>query len=168
MSTNKIYVSLNELNKSQYAKLWNFIFKNTDAFSFRFPNVNRSTSNTMKLKYNDNAQIDEVYCEYLDKNKRLIDECYKNLIDKTITNQYLDDKYSNLSLVFKCKTFEYIKNMILNKPNIFEWNEPDLPEDLSFYSKNELFMYSCSHEEICIFYLDRKNAEILNKIIEND
>lgn len=156
----KVFINFNTLNKSQMNDLWKFVFDRADAFSFRFPNSNHSTSNIMKLKYNDNAQIDTEFCDYMNKNYHLINECYKNLINKSITNRYLDDKYSNLSLVFKCEIFDYLKSLVFKKPNLFEWLEPNLPEDLSFYINDKLFMYTCSHEDICILYLDNQSKNI--------
>lgn len=163
----ELYVNLNTLSNKQLIDLWNFVFKKCNQFSFRFPNYNHSTSNTMKIKYNDNAQIDQAFCNYLEKNSNLINECnkYQYLIEKSITNKYYADKYSNLSIVYCCKIFDYLKDTVRRNPNLFEWLEPDLPEDLSFLINGKLFVYVCSHEDICIFYVNAADkAEILNII----
>lgn len=162
----KIYINFSTLSNKQLIDLWNFVFKKSNQFSFRFPNYNHSTSNSMDIKYNDNAQIDQVFCDYLDKNSNLINECNKYLIKKCVSNKYFDDKYSNLSIVYYCRIFDYLKKLVIKKPNIFEWLEPDLPEDLSFFINDKLFVYVCSHEDICIFYVNADDKAVISKIIE--
>lgn len=163
--SHEIYINLNMLSGIELIELWNFVFDRANQFSLRFPNCNHSTSNTMKIKYNDNAEIDENFCSYIEKNKRLINECSNNLINKNVTNKYLDDKYANLSVVYHCKMFEYLKKSVFNKPNLFDWLEPDSPEDLSFYINGKLFVYVCSHEDICRFFVNSKDKEFLLKFV---
>ena len=159
----KLFINLNALTNKQLVDLWNFVFDRVNQFSFRFPNYHHSTSNIMKIKYDDNAQIDEAFCDYLEKNKMLINKCENNKIKKEITNRYFNDKYSNLSIVYHCKMFDYLKEIVYRNPNLFNWLEPDLPEDLSFLINGKLFVYVCSHEDLCVFYVNSKDRD---KILE--
>lgn len=148
----KIYIDFSNFSKKQFEKFWEYIFNSSDSFSLRFPNPYHSTSNTMDIEYDDLANICDEFVNYIQKNKVLINECTKNLIKKEITNRYLDDKYGNLSIVYNCKIFKSLHQYILNNPNLFDWLEPNLPEDLSFFKRDQLILYTCSHESICIFY----------------
>lgn len=42
--------------------------------------------------------------------------------------------------------------------------EPDLPEDFSFHRNGEDFLYTCSHEDICILYIDKAEQEKLKNM----
>ena len=161
----ELYIDLNMISRDKFNELWNFVFDKANQFSLRFPNYNHSTSNTMKIKYNDKAEIDKSFCSYIEKNKKLINECSNNLIKKDVTNKYLDDKYANMSVVYYCKMFDYLKKLVFGNPNLFDWLEPDYPEDLSFYIDGKLFVYVCSHEEICKFFVNSKERDYLRKFV---
>lgn len=158
----KIYQNLNALSDDELNTFWNFIFKNSDSFSLRFSNINHSVSNSMKIRYNDSAEIDENFNDYLKKNETLISYCNNNIIKKYVSNSYVFDKYGNLSVIYICRMFDYIKNLIYKYPNVYEWLEPDLPEDICFYKDNTLLMYNCSHENISFIFLTEKQFNSLN------
>lgn len=161
------YIDFYSLNKQELNKFWDYIFLNATSVSFRFPNTEHSTSNTLKLKYNDQAEISKTYVQYIEKNKILICQSSNHLIKKYISNIYFNDKYKNLSEIYICKIFDYLKEMVYKNPNIFKWLAPELPEDLSFYKETDKFLYVCSHENICKIYVTKEELSDLKKIIPN-
>lgn len=159
------YLDLNTFTGAQFKAFWDFVFQYADRFSLRFPNSHHATSNTMKIQYNDRGEKDEIFCKYLQKNAALIAACDCHLIKKYDSNIYLDEKYANLSTVYVCKMFDGLKAFIQKQPNLFLWQEPDLPKDLSFYINGQRLVYTCSHEEICILYLTAEQEGELTAIL---
>ena len=157
----KVYLNLKSFDDKEFKKLWDYVFDNADCFSLRFPNREHATSNTMKLKYNNKGEPDEEFISYINKNQALICDCDRYVIKKYISNIYLDEKYGSLAQIYYCKIFDRIKKMVYKHPNVCEWLEPDLPEDLSFHRNGEYFLYTCSHEDICILYIDKSEQEKL-------
>lgn len=47
--------------------------------------------------------------------------------------------------------------------SLFDWQIPKLPEDLSFFSKGEVWMATSSHENQCVIY--PRNEKELSKIM---
>lgn len=59
--------------------------------------------------------------------------------------------------VYYFKTTENAKAMLKKMSNsLFEWQMPDLPEDLSFYQNGKVWMSTSSHEELCFIYPQNK------------
>lgn len=163
----KRYIDFDKLSLKQCENLFSYIFDYADSFTFRFPNVKHSTSNTLSIKYDDTAQINNEFLDYIAKNNDLIGQCEKNLIKKSISNIYFNDKYNNKSVIYHCRIFDELKKMIKLNPNLFEWIEPELPEDISFHKKGKLFLYTCSHERLSIIFCnDNKQADIISKIVD--
>lgn len=90
----KRYIDFDKLSLKQCENLVSYIFDYADSFTFRFPNFKHSTSNNLKIKYDDTVQINNEFLDYITKNNDLIRQCescknfYKNV--KLISNDIRD------------------------------------------------------------------------------
>ncbi|RQW19089.1 hypothetical protein EH196_19305 [Bacillus sp. C1-1] len=68
--------------------------------------------------------------------------------------------------VYYFKANEYFRDMIMNlSDSLYEWESPNLPEDLSFFVNGQVWMATSSHEKECYIYpTDETHERALKKI----
>ena len=157
MNFYKIFLDFNDFSKSELKSFWEFVFTNTHYYSCRF-------NNEQIFKDFFSKKNKKVQYQYYQGYDKFISDLIKNTIKKITTNRYLFDKYSNDSIVLVGKVFNSLKNEIFENPNIFNWVNPNYLEDLSFYKDNRIFLYTCSHEGICILFLTKSETDELNSL----
>lgn len=64
--------------------------------------------------------------------------------------------FEKLFEIFFYQTTEKLKQYLLFNKNLYEWNNPKWPEDISFFKNGYCWLYSVTHENFCYIYCENK------------
>lgn len=159
-----IYFDIDVCSTIQYTKLLEYIFRTCNKVSFHFPNFENTFENPKEIKLGKNGTVNQEYVEYLNKNHELISLCFQRGGKKYVAHTYMGAKFRYNTQVIDVNLFPKLKEMI-KKVHIFEWQYPNLPEDLCFFADNKCRFYSVAHEHE--FFICNETKEDLKFLSEN-
>ena len=132
-----------------------------------------------------------VFCKVPFRGKQFIElDKTKNKVKNKLEKSFLKDRVGN-EWVFTGRYYPFVGDAILasdilfykfdddlvsfllKKNNLYDWLNPNSPEDIAFFKNGYCWLYSVAHEDICDIYCkNRKEYEELKKIglefYEND
>lgn len=105
----------------------------------------------------------------LNETKNNVKKQFKNSILKTRNCDYsifsgisihLPSREDNVSEVQFYKFDDSLKEYLLTKKNFYSWCNPKFPEDVTFFKDGYCWLYTITHEEMCVIYCsDKKEYE---------
>ena len=129
-------------NREDYINFIKYFVQNSDAFSFVY------------FKYTKNERVKESV-----KNIKKLLQPYKiysktsNEWPGTVTLNYNNHIYT-LCLY---RSDERVVDVLSTVNDIFDWDYPNYPMDLSFFKDGYAWLTTCSHEYFCILYTDNRS-----------
>lgn len=163
----------NKIDEWTYSKLIDFLLIRCDLISYRLPNYNKFTVTEEALKYYPECKLGVIY---RDINNNDFEVYKKNIqftldaFEKYCIKEYEDFKYHNSiqgydSEVKLIKLSDKLIGPLKAIGGLYDWQYPNMPEDLCFFSKGKCFLKSVAHEKLCFIYTDDKfDMKILKKI----
>ena len=150
-------IDLNLLTKEQFIELVNYIYKRCDRFSISIPNFQQKGCG-------DKMKMNKFFRVYMETIKPIYDDIEPHVIYKRITKKYMNSKYSHVMEVKVAKLYKGFKQILLENGCFWNWQYPDMPEDLCFFLGKKCWMLTISHEEVCFIYEETKeDIEMLEK-----
>ena len=114
--------------KIGYSKLLREMLTNADSFSF---------------VVRDGMGLNE-------SGKKIIEDLKSHLIEATRSSEWPGTKLINhTALVSKYRLNEESIKSLSRVKGLFDWMQPDLPEDLTFYKNDKPIFVSIAHEKDC-------------------
>ena len=55
---------------------------------------------------------------------------------------------------------EDLVDFLLKNDNLYNWLNPDFPEDIAFFKDGYCWLYSVAHEEMCVIYCSDKKEYV--------
>ena len=104
----------------------------------------------------NDGTINKEYVNYLNKNQKILSLCFKNGGNRHIANEYVNAKFRYTTQIIRAKLFPEIKSMI-KSTHIFEWQYPNMPEDICFFKGTLCRFLSTAHENE--FYICNETKE---------
>ena len=124
-----------------------------------------------------------VFCKVPFRGEKLMElEETKSKVKKELEKSFLKDREGNEwvytgtyypwvgnkkmgSNILFYKFDEDLVEFLLKNDNLYNWLNPDFPEDIAFFKDGYCWLYSVAHEDICDIYCkDRKEYEELKAI----
>lgn len=149
----------NKIKGQVYEKLMEYANKKCDAVMF--------VAN--KSGFNENE------CTLLDENMKRIKQQFADLFLKSRNgrnwifsakmNIHGNPNFDDLFEILFYKFDEKLKEYMLTNKDLYDWFNPDRPEDISIFKNGYCWLYSITHEEMCDIYCeDEKEYEYLKSI----
>ena len=105
------------------------------------------------------------YEQYLAQNEHILQEIAPYIIQRYLSKSYFIMKQSYVCDIVAFRLFKGAKERLYNYPNLFDWQYPDLPEDLCFFRKgtSKCWLQVIAHEDYAyIFDETEGDEEMLN------
>lgn len=141
----------NKLTATTYQKLIEYASTKCDAVMFvtkpwHYEN-GRSPEQEHKLRSTIDYFEEQLRGDFL--KKRTNDQWVVNM-ERSGIPALSDDGFGVYFYNFSDKTKEYL----LYNRDLYEWLNPDYPEDLAFFEDGYCWLYSVAHEQLCFIYCD--------------
>lgn len=147
----------NIIERDIYDKLIEYAFKKCDAVMFVARKDGFSEELKEKLDKNITEMKTSLKNDFLKKRNGsywvFTKVGYKQL---GINNCSDPIGFDELFEIMFYKTSNNVKDYLLKNENLYDWLNPDFPEDISFFSNGYCWLYSIAHENLCYIYCDSK------------
>ncbi len=134
----------NQITGERYIRLIEYASKTCDAAMF----VTRQ----------DKFRLDSFQNKELIETARLFEERLKaSFIKKRTTKQWVHTGYANAPNDDRIGVYFYrfsaeVKRFLLTNDDLYNWLNPEHPEDISLFKDGYCWLYSVAHEEMCDIY----------------
>lgn len=141
-----------DITGDDYRTLIELAFNNCDKFAF--------------VKRRDMMADERLAMRY---HNEIVKDIENSLIEMKEQNEWEVTKlYDGTAYVFYYELNKQTKEFLQEKSDsLFGWLTPFLPEDLTFYNGNQLWLASCSHEKFFIISNEFKGYEDFLKVLKN-
>jgi len=148
-----------EINGEKYRKLIQYLYTKCDSISFFVSDYTERWYTQKNISYFPNRVIGEK--NTLSENKNSLDNyvsrienefpfLFENIIKKYRDVQYYHTLSDRTLVIYVVRFDEKVFNdFLLKQDDLYSFQYPTLPENLSFFSGNTLLFSSVSHERIC-------------------
>jgi len=154
------------IKNKTYKQLIEYAFKKCDAVMFV------TTQRFFESKHYRGDPKDKIILEQTIKN---IEENFKNdFLKKRTNSQFVIDEYKDgkTNRVFNDGFGVYfytfnkeLKDYLLSNTDLYKWNNPHYPENVSLFKDGYCWLSSISHESMCWIYVaDKKEFQYLKSI----
>lgn len=133
---------------------YDYVFENCDKASVCFPNF-RQKNGTTSIRMNKDFE------EYMAKNEDIVREISPHILRRYLSKSYFVMKYRHVCDIYVFNLFKEFKRKLRNTPNLFDWQYPNLPEDICFFRKNSLkcWLQVIAHENYAYIFDETEQDE---------
>ena len=119
-----------------------------------------------------------VFCKVPFRGEKLMElEETKSKVKKKLEKSFLKDREGN-EWVYTGRYYPWVGNkkmgsnilfykfdedlvdFLLKNDNLYNWLNPDFPEDIAFFKDGYCWLYSVAHEEMCVIYCSDKKEYV--------
>ncbi len=142
---------INEIKNEVYKKLIDYAFEKCDAIMLVSHPLGL-TDEEVKLLNKNIKELQEKFKLSIYKirhdNHWVYSAAYKG------PGKYLPSEMKNQFNIMFYKLDNSIKEYLLTNKDLYNWINPDYPEDISFFKNGYCWLYSVAHEEMCDIYCE--------------
>lgn len=158
----EVYKSSALNKKEMYHQLLDYLLSKCDSFSFcvpnyeariKFDNWDEAKAQYIKQRHTLNRNNDK-FIEYHKQIGNLLDSLKKYEIGHYFDVDYIEQTYSYEIEAFVYKYNSETCEILKTVPGLFDWLYPLFPEDISFFTKEQCYLQTITHEEVGFIYDD--------------
>ncbi len=146
---------INEIKNEVYKKLIDYAFEKCDAIMFVFRRDGFNQQEILELE-NNLKHLKNLLSDSLLKHRNGAHWVYTKVGYKQlgIENYYDPPNFDKKFDILFFKSSKEVKDYLLCNKNLYNWLNPQYPEDISFFKNGYCWLYSVAHEEMCDIYCE--------------